>query len=158
MSTEVFQPYPPAGMRCVYWVGAIGTDRVKIGFTRSPKERLMAIQTTCPYPLEVLGVMPGTRKLEAALHELFRGRRKFGEWFEFCVNDYIIADAIFCQHRWICEHYFGRVGAVLADRMHGVFRSKTSKAASIASSQVAGPKTTRPHLNLPENHLAAEVN
>lgn len=61
-----------------------GGDMVKIGITRDVDERLAALQTGSPVPLEVIGVMVGDAALESALHELFAAQRRHGEWFELC--------------------------------------------------------------------------
>lgn len=56
-------------------------DRVKIGLARDVKERRDRISSFCPYPLEILAVMPGTRADEMALHQRFASFRTHGEWF-----------------------------------------------------------------------------
>jgi hypothetical protein len=65
-----------------YFIGALGTDCVKIGkTTRSVKYRLSALQTSCPHKLVVLATTPLKEK---TLHHKFRRyRTKNGEWFKW---------------------------------------------------------------------------
>ncbi len=56
--------------------------RVKIGYTGSnPKERLRALQTGSPLPLQIWAYVDGTEELEAAFHNAFAPLRSHGEWF-----------------------------------------------------------------------------
>ena len=72
---------PGSGCR-VYFIEAIGTDMVKIGFTGNGVERrLAALQTSCPLPLRLLACVQGTEQYERALHERFAAERVRGEWF-----------------------------------------------------------------------------
>lgn len=74
----------------VYLARAVGTDLVKIGATRRPQERLLGLQTGCPYTLSLLGLLPGGYTLEAFLHSMLRHRKTRGEWFQLTddeVND-----------------------------------------------------------------------
>lgn len=74
----------------VYLMRARGTDRVKIGVTNSLWNRWNAIQSTCPFDLDVLGLCKGQvqerkkmEQLEAELHNLFSHLRLHREWFLF---------------------------------------------------------------------------
>lgn len=69
--------------------GEPGTP-VKIGFSDTPKSRRRTLQTASPYPLRILCVIPGNRRLEKVMHERFRGARIKGEWFGGEDLDYII--------------------------------------------------------------------
>jgi hypothetical protein len=51
-------------------------DRVKVGYTTNPDQRLVAVPND-----EVIGLIPGTRDDEAAWHELLADRHVTGEWF-----------------------------------------------------------------------------
>lgn len=66
----------------VYVIHAIGTNRIKLGFSRKPKERLAGLQTAAPYPLQMLACWPGSRSHENRLHRYMLQFRKVGEWFE----------------------------------------------------------------------------
>lgn len=69
----------------VYFIGAdLGTGEraVKIGFSdRDPIQRLRQMQIGCPLELTLLHSMPGTVKLERAIHEALSGHGVRGEWF-----------------------------------------------------------------------------
>lgn len=67
----------------VYALGTMDLDRVKIGYSRDPWERLRDLQQGCPDPLRILAVMPGGYKEEQGLHRLFGAYRlrANGEWF-----------------------------------------------------------------------------
>lgn len=65
----------------VYFVQPEGGGPIKIGFSGSIRSRLDAFATSCPFPLRVLGLVPGAMTLEASLHEEFRHTRIRGEWF-----------------------------------------------------------------------------
>lgn len=60
-----------------------GNDRVKIGYSHDPSERILSIQTSSPYELEVLLIIDGTQDEERELHAKFRNLRQSGEWFLF---------------------------------------------------------------------------
>src|SRR5574343_1463671 len=58
------------------------TGRLKVGFTEgSLKQRVEALQTGNPNPLQLLASFPGTRPDEANLHARFASARIAGEWF-----------------------------------------------------------------------------
>ncbi len=65
-------------------------DFVKIGFSAVPDIRLRDLKNSCPYPIDVLGVHAGSRRLERGLHYHFRALRHDGrrEWFS--VNEEIL--------------------------------------------------------------------
>lgn len=61
---------------------AEGLGRIKIGFTDQPAvTRRQELQTGCPQPLKIVGLMPGDVSLEQALHACFAADRIQGEWF-----------------------------------------------------------------------------
>ena len=74
----------------VYLLSA--SDRLKIGKTKNVKQRINALRTGCPYPIECLGFIETNEctKLEKALHEKFSQFRINGEWFEknSCIISY----------------------------------------------------------------------
>lgn len=75
-----------AGGICrVYFFQEDGPDGyIKIGYTEQidVRDRLDHIQTGNARKVNVIGVMPGTRLLERALHDQFASSRCVGEWFE----------------------------------------------------------------------------
>lgn len=67
----------------VYLIEAIGLNRVKIGFASEICRRFRQIRTSCPVPIWVLAIVPGSTEMEAGLHQEFADRRRCGEWFAF---------------------------------------------------------------------------
>lgn len=66
----------------VYFIGNREHDLVKIGFTGGdPKRRLNALQTSCPYKLEILLVVDGDPQWERSFHTFCAESRLHGEWF-----------------------------------------------------------------------------
>lgn len=55
---------------------------VKVGHSTNPSARVQTLQTSNPYPVELLGVVPGDTEVEAALHKQLAHLRTNGEWFE----------------------------------------------------------------------------
>lgn len=64
----------------IYFISYEGGP-IKIGVAKNPESRLRELQTGCPFPLRVLGTMPGTISLERQLHIKFDHLRLGGEWF-----------------------------------------------------------------------------
>jgi hypothetical protein len=79
------QPYPPVfeGERLprVYFLEAVGLGLVKIGFSRNVPKRKYSVQSSCPVPVRVIGLMKGTEATEKDLHKRFREDQRQGEWF-----------------------------------------------------------------------------
>lgn len=65
----------------VYFVEAVGIDRIKIGWTTNLEARLTDLQCGCPVPLEHCFSIPGGSDEEHELHHRFRHARTSGEWF-----------------------------------------------------------------------------
>jgi DNA-binding XRE family transcriptional regulator len=65
----------------IYFLKA--NDRIKIGYTHDPADRISQIKTSSPYELEVVLLIDGNRDEERELHDRFRDLRRFGEWFQF---------------------------------------------------------------------------
>lgn len=73
----------------VYFIGNSKARVVKIGMSsrEDPEERLSALQTGCPYDLEVMAVVncgefpPG--KIERGFHDTFHEHLLRGEWFRY---------------------------------------------------------------------------
>lgn len=63
----------------VYFAQAL--DKVKIGCSRRPRERILTVSEWIPFPVKLLATMPGTYALEAALHRMFAEEWSHGEWF-----------------------------------------------------------------------------
>lgn len=63
-------------------------DLYKIGYTaRDPQLRMADLQTGNPFPVELMGSIPGTRDTEAGLHAVFASRKVQGEWYALTPED-----------------------------------------------------------------------
>lgn len=71
----------PKTRRYVYVV-RIGTrGHFKFGIANDPQRRLIALQTACPYQLQLAHQEPGDFGLEQRLHTALADYRTHGEWF-----------------------------------------------------------------------------
>lgn len=70
-------------MRWVYFVEAIGTGRVKVGETDDVNRRLVQLQVSCPYKLNLLGTIPENVVKEKDVKLAFKRFHIRGEWFEY---------------------------------------------------------------------------
>jgi hypothetical protein len=66
----------------VYFILAKVLNRIKIGLSDNPKQRLRQLATGAPCSLELLKIIPGDLVLERRLHRQFAHIRHSGEWFE----------------------------------------------------------------------------
>jgi Meiotically up-regulated gene 113 len=66
----------------VYVIEAVGTNRVKIGYSLNPEKRIKELSTGCPFELQLVGCVKGTIEREKQLHCRFTKYRVNGEWFE----------------------------------------------------------------------------
>jgi hypothetical protein len=65
----------------VYFVEAVGSDRIKIGKTRAVDARLQQLQVTSPFKLRILKVIRGGVDEDLRWHDRFKHLRVHGEWF-----------------------------------------------------------------------------
>ena len=72
-------------VRFVYCIRVRGTNRVKIGFSKDPVQRLATLQTAHAdlLDLELIQRTRDYRILERDLHHKHRGKQIRGEWFTF---------------------------------------------------------------------------
>lgn len=68
----------------VYFIEAVGTHRIKIGFSANPSQRLRSLQTGSPYKLRILATIQANEHTEKEIHEQFDEYRLDGEWFHAC--------------------------------------------------------------------------
>lgn len=69
------------GVKSVYFL-QVGVDGpIKIGFTADVESRVATLQTASPFPLRLLGRVPGDEERERAIHLEFAHLRLRGEWF-----------------------------------------------------------------------------
>lgn len=66
----------------VYFIRAVGTNKVKIGYSVSPEWRLATLQTGSPLPLELFGICVGSPATEARFHAAYTEYHCHGEWFD----------------------------------------------------------------------------
>lgn len=74
----------------VYLLNAWGTDRYKIGFTKSDvKKRIKQLQTGCPDELILVKVYESEeyKSVESWMHRKHHAKRVEGEWFELTPTD-----------------------------------------------------------------------
>lgn len=74
------QHITPTGF--VYVIQAMGTNRIKIGFSVEPDKRIKELRTGSAQSLQILAKLPGTRETEKRLHRALAEYRQGGEWFE----------------------------------------------------------------------------
>ena len=65
----------------VYFIQAVDSGPIKIGWALNAKRRLDCLQTGCPYKLRILAQTPGTVSDERAMHRRFDELHSHGEWF-----------------------------------------------------------------------------
>lgn len=70
---------------------------VKVGYAQNVPKRMESCQTWCPYPVVLLGTIPGDRQVEKQIHDHLYQWRALGEWFAYCdkvkeIIDSILAD------------------------------------------------------------------
>lgn len=71
----------------VYFVKPIGLKGpIKIGYSDKPEERLRNMQGSSPWPLRMIGRVPGTIDDERFLHRCFPHLHSHGEWFRWSAD------------------------------------------------------------------------
>jgi len=77
-------PEPPSGAADIYLIYCIGTNLYKIGQSSDVKQRLTALQISCPLRLKLIisKTFNCPHRAEILLHRMFADKRKSGEWFE----------------------------------------------------------------------------
>lgn len=76
--------------QCVYFIRAVGTNMVKIGYTASGiKQRLSGLNTSSPFDLECVFLLPSDdpTTVELEIHNQLAQYRRRGEWFELSDGD-----------------------------------------------------------------------
>lgn len=69
------------GEAVVYFLEAVGVDKIKIGASSHVQKRIRSIQKTSPVQLRLLAIMKGGGPVEEKLHAQFAHLRSHGEWF-----------------------------------------------------------------------------
>jgi DNA-directed RNA polymerase subunit RPC12/RpoP len=65
----------------VYFIEAVGLNKIKIGTSDDPEKRLRELATGSAVPLRILAKMQGNVELETTLHRRFEHLRFDREWF-----------------------------------------------------------------------------
>lgn len=65
----------------VYFIHAIGSGRVKIGWAKDLLSRMHSFTCDSPFPVEVLTTFPGVPSDELIYHQMFADYRVHNEWF-----------------------------------------------------------------------------
>jgi hypothetical protein len=69
-------------MSNIYFIKPIGMDGpIKIGFSTKPIIRLETLSTWSPFPLEIIGHVPGKLEDETFIHQCFSDVHTHREWF-----------------------------------------------------------------------------
>ena len=55
---------------------------IKIGLSTKPDRRAESLSAWSPWPLEIMGTVPGSWDDEQFLHSCFHAHRTHGEWFQ----------------------------------------------------------------------------
>lgn len=67
----------------IYFIATSDRQFCKIGKAIAPHDRLAALQTGCPFELELLATRAEPDAFERQCHRHFADRRHFREWFSF---------------------------------------------------------------------------
>lgn len=68
----------------VYFAKPVGLDGpIKIGCSDVPADRLIALGAWSPFPLELIGFVPGKMVDESFMHQCFADIHSHREWFHF---------------------------------------------------------------------------
>ncbi len=103
----------------VYLVRQVGTAYCKIGISIRPDSRLVQIDYSVPFQVEMLHtiLVPSMKESEDIWHDLFKSYRLKGEWFNlpddaitlFCScrgnHEYGLNYEIFCVNKWYWENH-----------------------------------------------------
>lgn len=69
-------------MGTVYFLHALRSNSIKVGFSQNLKNRLNKLKAASPEPLITLKTIKGHRQLEQTILTIFAKFRTHGEWFE----------------------------------------------------------------------------
>lgn len=83
-SADEAPPMFKSALRYVYFIEAVGLNRVKIGIANDPRKRLATLQVGSPVELRLLSVLKVdlAPEWERDFHKRFAQHRLHGEWFE----------------------------------------------------------------------------
>lgn len=90
----------------LYFIRSNGPAQIaKIGISEVPERRLMELQVSNPYKLEILAVVPAyssvvARQMEKQAHRMFSYSKLNGEWFKY---DKVLREFIAATQAWSWE-------------------------------------------------------
>lgn len=76
----------PVQIGYIYFVAAPEDNRIKIGYSTQPQQRIHSLMTSSAYKLETLAIITGSREQEQAMHQQFAHLRVHREWFSDCAE------------------------------------------------------------------------
>lgn len=76
----------PVQIGYIYFVAAPEANRIKIGYSAQPQQRIHSLMTSSAYKLETLAIIIGSREQEQAMHQQFAHLRVHWEWFSDCAE------------------------------------------------------------------------
>ena len=59
---------------------ATACDKIKIGCSRRPHDRIWQVSEWIPFPIKLLATMPGGYDVETAIHSMFDADWSHGLW------------------------------------------------------------------------------
>lgn len=80
---------------------ATNAGHVKIGRGVKPRERLASVQCGCPFPLRLIGTLPGKGWQEKVWHRAFVDIHIRGEWFDETAELMRAIEAALAGEEWI---------------------------------------------------------
>lgn len=110
----------------IYFIEAVGSDAIKIGWAMCPNKRLLNLQCGCPLELRLVGTTPGTIKMEKKIHLAMAGRAVRGEWFIASAARAILARIEAVGIETALQEEENRVSAIRQD-----VQEKTAKAMAL---------------------------
>ena len=78
----------------VYFIEAVGAERVKIGVSGDVDKRFGQLAASFPGPLRLLGKAPGGRAREGSLHRRLANFHMGGEWFHLTPGVRAVIEAV----------------------------------------------------------------
>jgi hypothetical protein len=98
----------------IYVIRAVGSDFVKIGYTKSKRtlpRRLKTLKGSCPFKLIIEAEMEGSKLKERCLHSFCISRHESGEWFRLTEDE--IKRMIAKYSNWTpSKEGFGKMSAI----------------------------------------------
>jgi len=127
----------PAGMR----------GPIKIGSSTAPEKRILALSYWSPFPLELIGCVPGELQDEQFLHDCFCHQHLHHEWFRFSDKMREAIDSILLYGMEFARTNMVRRGRLSSRCRTPEMRARTSIAGKRAWREKIERKTGIPRAN-----------